>query len=129
MEHWKCPCCGLDATNLAIRAVVYGLMREFDDLELTSSTRCEKYNKKKGGAIRSGHLPMWGPDNNQCVAADITLGPRGANWTRERARVLFYEAVNYGAMGIGLYDNHIHVDVKSRRQFWHKKDGRLEYFF
>ncbi len=125
MKFLKCPCCGLDATNLGVRGVVYALMKEFPDLKVTSATRCEKYNKKKNGAIRSGHLPMWGPDGNECVAMDITL----KKWTRERSRKLFYEAITNGAQGVGMYDNHIHIDVKSRRQLWRSKNGRLEYFF
>ena len=126
-DTWAFPCCGLDKRNEAITALVEGLRRSFPDLMVTSGTRCRDRNREVGGSPRSGHLPIYGPDEDESVAVDITLV---RTWNEGSRRKLVYEAIALGAMGIGVYASHIHVDLKPRRQLWASKYGeKPNYFF
>ena len=126
-DTWACPCCGLDKRNEAITALVEGLRRSFPDLMVTNATRCRDHNREVGGSLRSGHLPIYGPDEDESVAVDITLI---RTWSESSRRKLVYEAIALGAMGVGVYASHIHVDLKPRRQLWTSRYGeKPNYFF
>lgn len=127
MKFLKCPCCGLDVVSPAIIDIYYALKRRFPDLILTRAASCYKHNKDVGGSSKSGHLPIWGPGKNECVAIDVAL----ERWTEARGRQLFYEMIALGCRGVGWYpgDKHIHGDIKPRDQMWKKENGTLKYFF
>ena len=123
-----CKCCGLEATAPELIHVAQALMLEFPDIVWTSGTRCETHNTASGGSRTSGHLPLWGPDNNQSYALDGTLTP----WNAKRIRRILFRAIEHGACGIGYYptQHSFHIDIKPRLQLWKPgRLGRLTYFF
>jgi hypothetical protein len=122
-----CPCCGLEASSRRLLVLVEVLQAAFPDLLVTSATRCERHNASPlvKGSPRSGHLPVWGEQGAESVAADIHLKVR----SKQRVRSLAFAAVRAGAKGVGLYPWGLHIDLKPRLQLWKWREGGLEYFF
>lgn len=71
---------------------------------ISSGHRCEKHNRSVNGATASRHV--------KGQAADIVI--QGV----EPAEVAKY-AESIGVLGIGLYDNFVHVDTRSTKFFWY----------
>ena len=105
-EAWEflCPDCG----KLVLDEVLIETLEEFRKvircpIYIKSGYRCPKHNAAVGGAERSYHLVG--------QAADI--------------RVAYMSFARHCACqhfkGVGFYNNHIHVDVRNRHEFWDKR--------
>ena len=99
IDEFACPCCGV--------AIVYtGLLYRLETLRrliwapvrVTSGYRCPKHNEEVGGAKASLHLIG--------AAADIVVD--GVEM-RKLARL----AGQVGFTGILVYDDHVHIDLRS----------------
>lgn len=72
---------------------------------ITSGYRTREYNSKVGGARNSYHM--------RGMAADIQA--RGMS-----VQKLAQEAAAAGFLGIGVYENFVHVDVRDYKAYWGK---------
>lgn len=72
-------------------------------IKINSGYRSPEYNKKIGGSPNSQHM--------KGTAADIVV----AGVTPKQVAVLAEKA---GFMGIGIYPNFTHVDVREKRARW-----------
>lgn len=73
-------------------------------LHITSGYRCAKHNASVGGTANSRHT--------KGQAADFTIsGVESAEIAR------FAESI--GILGIGLYDNFVHIDTREKKSFWY----------
>ena len=75
-------------------------------LKVNSAYRCPAYNKKVGGVATSQHV--------KGLAADIST----TNWTSDKKYYFVKTANQLGFNGIGLYDNFIHIDLRSKKAEW-----------
>lgn len=73
-------------------------------VSISSAYRCEKHNKKIGGATKSKH--MFGQ------AADIKVSGI------KPIEVAKY-AESLGCLGIGHYDTFVHIDTRTTKFFWY----------
>ncbi len=73
-------------------------------VSISSAYRCEKHNKKIGGATKSKH--MYGQ------AADIKVSGI------KPIEVAKY-AESLGCLGIGHYDTFVHIDTRTTKFFWY----------
>lgn len=73
-------------------------------VKINSGYRTASYNKKVGGAGKSKHLIG--------QAADISI--KGVT-PKDIARL----AEDMGILGIGLYDNFVHIDTRDSKSFWY----------
>ena len=130
----SCQCgCGLDRIDSKVQTIIELLSLEFPQIEWTSGSRCQKYNKKVRGSKTSGHLPEHGDNGQSTVAVDGTVIP----WDNWLVRRIIWRSIQHGCMGIGLYyyirkskQNSFHIDRKPRIQFWKRwLKGVLAYFF
>lgn len=83
-------------------------------IRINSGIRCEKHNQAVGGTSRSWHIPREGVGR----AADISYSNLSKHTDYNVLR-LYTLADFFGAKGLGLYDNRVHVDVRdSGRARW-----------
>ena len=76
-------------------------------MTIVSGVRCAAHNRAVGGAPRSRHLTG--------EAADMRVAGRAMEAVAARARAL-------GFGGVGVYRTHVHVDIRTgRRAFWRKQ--------
>lgn len=107
-KHFKktelhCPCC-------EVMEVSYGFLQFLENVRkrigkpmiITSGYRCEKHNSdpKVKGSKGSAHL--LGKAVDVLVESD------------QYRYALIDAAIEFGATGIGVYDKHVHIDVKPR---------------
>lgn len=104
-----CPCCDILKivpgfyTHLEL---LEEMRREFgSDILIHSGYRCKNHNTAIGGAQRSWHL---------LFATDI--GPAGNN--PDSLKALYKIALNLNFGGIGLYEKHIHLDIRPDPVRW-----------
>jgi uncharacterized protein YcbK (DUF882 family) len=78
-----------------------------EPLLITSAYRCEKHNNAVGGEIDSYHL--------NGMAVDLA-------WPKKIKKQNFIDLVEsipqFKNGGIGIYNNHIHVDVSGLKERW-----------
>lgn len=104
LYEFECPCCNrIKLDSQLLQKLNYLRVRVNRPIYITSGYRCENENIKVGGTRNSYHL--YGK------AADIYT--KNMN-TKDLA--LYAESV--GFKGIGLYDTHIHVDVRTIKKVW-----------
>ena len=84
------------------------LREEFGPVTVTSSLRSPGYNARVGGAPRSQHLTT----APEVIAAADVWCRRGlpAQWFK------FLDDLRVG--GLGLYQDHVHVDTRLQRARW-----------
>lgn len=82
---------------------------------INSAYRCEKHNKAVGGAANSYHT--------KGMAADIVV-------TGVKPLEVARYAESIGILGIGLYDDFVHIDTRENKSFWysHKEEKRTTFF-
>jgi hypothetical protein len=108
-SDFVCPCC--DALK-----IVPGFYRHVELLErmrnelgfpmlVNSAFRCERHNRKIGGATQSWHL---------LFATDI----RPEEHSPEKIAAMFEAAPRLGFTGIGRYDAFIHLDLRPEPARW-----------
>jgi uncharacterized protein YcbK (DUF882 family) len=110
--HCKCGDCTKDEV-----AMDSGLIQKLQRIRtslgvpliITSGVRCDKHNRTiKGAVLNSWHVPRDGI----CYAADFTYRERDLRTPLGMTR-LYIAADQGGALGIGLYDNRIHMDTRT----------------
>lgn len=101
--EFVCPCCGRDSISGRLVTALQEL-RDLADapITITSGIRCERWNKKCGGAEKSQHL--YGR------AVDIVI--RGLHPVE--METLAEKVTKFRQGGIGVYPNNgfLHVDVR-----------------
>ncbi len=104
-----CPCCD----RIKIVPGLYqhiALMEQMAELSgreilVTSGYRCKRHNREIGGAPGSWHL---------LFATDITVDGGDETALSE----LYNMAVDIGFGGIGLYETHLHLDLRPDSVHW-----------
>lgn len=104
-----CPCCD----RIKIVPGLYqhiALMEQMAELSgreilVTSGYRCKRHNRDAGGAPHSWHL---------LFATDITV--EGGDETA--LNELYTMAIDLGFGGIGLYETHLHLDLRPDPVHW-----------
>lgn len=97
-------CCSKTPINIELVGYLQVIRNYFNKpVTINSGYRCQKHNKKVGGAINSRHT--------QGMAADIVV--KGVK-PIEVAK--FAETI--GIRGIGLYDSFVHIDSRTTKSYW-----------
>lgn len=108
-SDFLCPCCDRIKVVPALYEHVALLERLRNELgaeiAVTSGYRCEAHNREVGGAPRSWHL---------LFATDVA--PVGGD--PETLRRMYRIALNLGFGGIGLYEAHLHLDLRPGTVRW-----------
>lgn len=108
-------CCKTVKIDDKLITVLQKIRTHFDKpVIINSAYRCSKHNKNVGGASKSNHL--------KGKAADIVV--KGV----EPKEVAKY-AEHIGVLGIGLYDNFVHIDTRSVKTFWYGHEQAYRYTF
>ena len=115
-EHFRysdliCPCCDLIKLVPAVYRHMSMLERLRQDLgtplAVTSGYRCGKHNAAVGGDARSWHL---------LFATDVTLRDSPADEVVLKELYRLADAAGFG--GVGLYDGHVHLDLRPEPSRW-----------
>lgn len=106
-SEFVCPCCG----DLIIDPRLVEALQQLRDqvgqpVTVASGYRCEKHNKIVGGSKYSQHL--------RGRAADILIDHLSPIVVAELADHV--GAFHNG--GIGIYEKHVHVDVRKKKARW-----------
>ena len=101
-------CKGNDCNTVKIDTNLIEYLQNIRDhfekaVTINSGYRCSKHNKRVGGATASYHV--------KGQAADIVV--EGV----KPLEVAKY-AESIGVLGIGLYDNFVHIDTRTKKSFW-----------
>lgn len=106
--HCKGTACGCTETlhDSALSAYLQQIRDHFGKpLHITSGYRCEKHNAATANAANRSRHTMG-------QAADFTIsGVKPAEIAK------FAESI--GILGIGLYDNFVHIDTRDKKSFWY----------
>jgi uncharacterized protein YcbK (DUF882 family) len=109
-KEFRCPGSG-------VLMVDPDLLKALDELReimgepvyVTSGCRSPEHNKKVGGSDNSYHVTT---DLRPCMAADLLVK------TGHHRYRMIEAAIRAGFGGIGVYSNHIHVDVRDDLVMW-----------
>ena len=107
-SDFLCPCC--DRIKIVPGmyrhiALLDRMAGDFGDIIVTSGYRCEAHNREVGGSPRSWHM---------LFATDITVD--GAD--RDTLNELYKLAIDLDFGGIGLYESHLHLDIRPEKVRW-----------
>ena len=98
-------CCGTVLIDEKLVSFLQKIRNHFGKaVTINSGYRCAKHNKAVGGSANSYHT--------KGQAADIVV--KGV----KPAEVAKY-AESIGVLGIGLYDNFVHIDTRKSKFFWY----------
>ena len=126
--EFKCPCSECKKKKIHIDLNLVYRLEEIRKrignkrIDITSGVRCKAENNRAGGASNSPHLPFYVIVKGEkvlrgCIAADIQA---------EGATPIFVAlmAETVGNVRIGLYPNHVHIDVipPNPSRFWLVKE-------
>lgn len=104
LDEFECPCCHCVKLHLILLKKLSALRREIArPLIINSGFRCEKYNPKIKGTPKSYHL--FG------LAADVTVPSMSTPDLLKYA-----QKIKFG--GIGIYNNFLHLDIRTIPEFW-----------
>jgi len=109
-SEFECKCgCG-ELPNIGIMAVI-NLIRHIinEPLIITSGKRCKKHNREIGGSKHSQHVL-----GNAC---DIQYLRDNTPERIKQLRELLYELFP-NSLGIGEYDNFVHIDIRNNKARW-----------
>jgi len=113
LDDFRCPCChDVDLNPFLVLALQW--LRDLigKPIVVTSGYRCPEHNNAIGGSAGSQHL--YGQ------AADIQCERE----TPEALAVFAEEIPYFRTGGIGIYDHHVHVDVREGAARWHNRTER-----
>lgn len=104
-NEFKCPCCGKQNINktLVEKLEVLRSLLGGRAITITSGYRCPKHNKAVNGSTGSLHTKN--------TAVDLQV--KGL----KPYEVYYYASKVFENGGVGIYKNHIHVDVGSKRRW------------
>ena len=113
--EFECECgCGFDVVDAELVAVLQDLRNwTRQRIDVTSGARCEDQNFVVDGAMNSKHKIG--------KAADIVV--------KNFSPLAIYRILDYEydkKYGIGLYDYHVHIDVRKRKSRWDKRSKQYE---
>lgn len=102
--EFRCPCCGVIKYDMELVDKLQ-ILRELIGTEIivTSGYRCKLQNIKVGGYKKSYHM--------EGLAADIKCKKEKLDQLKEYAKCVFYDH------GVGIYENHVHVDLGPKNFF------------
>ncbi len=104
-----CPCCDMLKIVPGFYTHVSILEKMRNEIDspiiITSGYRCKSHNEEVCGAPRSWHL---------LFATDITPEDRD----QDKLETLYEMAINLGFGGIGIYETHIHLDLRPDKLRW-----------
>jgi len=106
-SDFACHCgCGFDAVDLELYQVLKRVKRRFcETVTINSGCRCESYNKKVGGSLKSQHI--------MAKAADIVV------FGIDPSQVASYLEMAYtNKYGVGRYNTFTHIDVRTKMARW-----------
>jgi uncharacterized protein YcbK (DUF882 family) len=115
-SEFACPCCGrVKVTKTLVNALqklrnAIGL-----PIHVTSGYRCPRNNKAVGGVKKSQHLSG--------KAADIWVD----NYIPADIASLAAKVKAFQNGGIGVYETHLHLDVRGKKARWGKPWTRRIY--
>ena len=100
--EFRCPCGKCDGT---VEDRLVDKLQELRDawdrpITLTSGYRCEEYNDKIGGAVKSLHM--------EGLACDIDVEGLSGHWKHRLLSLCFH----VGFTGIGIGPNWFHLDLR-----------------
>lgn len=99
--------CGFATVDVKLLELLEVIRKHFNKpVTITSGCRCEKHNKKIGGALNSKHM--------QGIAADIKVKDVSPEEVYK-----FVDLFMPNKYGIGLYSTWVHVDVREDK--WRSK--------
>lgn len=106
--EFKCKCknksCTATEIDLDLVNILQKIRNHFGaEVTINSAYRCKKHNAAVGGANDSFHM--------QGRAADIKV-------SGVKPKLVAQYAESIGIQGIGLYDNFVHVDTRTKRFLW-----------
>ena len=103
LSEFKCPCCGENKITGALVTKLQSLRDMINmPIHITSGYRCQLYNKKIGGYINSKHKKGEAGDI-QALMSKVFLAKM---------------AENVGFKRIGLYPNHVHLELGDKPLYW-----------
>ncbi len=117
-KEFACKCCGkfIPCPELVEKLEKFRTLCGNKPMCLSNGTRCEKHNKKVGGAQKTykkdGSLKDKGSQHLYGTAADVQLIP---GLTVDQMAKLAEQA---GFDGIGKYNWGVHVDVRGKPARW-----------
>jgi len=109
MSDIICPCCD----NVRVVPGMYRHMRALENMIdelgvgiiINSGYRCTRHNRQVGGAPRSWHL---------LFATDIAP----ENGDPATLKLIADRAEDFGFSGVGIYEKHIHLDMRPEKARW-----------
>ena len=104
-----CPCCD----RLKIIPAFFKHVRLLEEMRemvgfpvvVTSGYRCREHNAKVGGAPKSWHM---------LFATDVAPGEED----EAKLKKIYEAALELGFGGVGMYETHVHLDLRPRRVVW-----------
>jgi len=108
-QDFICPCCDrlklIPAFFTHVRMLEEMLERLGFTFAVTSGYRCRSHNEEVGGAAQSWHL---------LFATDI----RPEDGNEDKLREMYRAALTLDFGGIGLYEAHLHLDLRPEKVRW-----------
>ena len=108
LSEFRCPCCGRVVFNPLLVLGLQWLRNRIDKpIEITSGYRCFEHNAT---------LPMSSSKSQHLygTAADIRVAGMTPQYLADCAETVPY----FETGGIGIYDVHVHVDVRDGKARW-----------
>lgn len=104
LEEFECPCCNCVKLHLTLLKKLSALREAIHcRLIINSGYRCKSYNRKAKGVPGSYHRLGF--------AVDVTVASM-----KMSELLVFAKKIDFG--GIGIYDNFLHLDIRSGHEFW-----------
>ena len=104
LREFQCNCCQQVKLKPLLAEKLQKLREVIDyPILVNSGFRCDNHNQRVGGSPSSYHL--------HGMAADIYV--RGKS-----PEELLQQAATVGFNGLGLYNNHLHVDIRPQKVRW-----------
>jgi hypothetical protein len=113
----QCPCCGLCEID---NTLLFCLQLLRDDcgfpLIINSGCRCDDYNREVGGVEHSYHKPV--KENGVWVRKTCAVDIGWHKYSASRKFDLYRLALKNRFLGIGVYKEFIHIDVRRSKALW-----------
>ena len=109
-SEFKCPCCDFSTVDYELLNTLEHVRAHFDTLVIvTSGCRCARHNNTIGGSFNSQHTLG--------RAADIKVPGVPPQDVYD-----FLDHYAPNKFGLGVYDSWVHVDTRSQKARWDKRE-------